>query len=251
MIHGLAGQMRNFSYALLDRLAVDHRVILLDRPGSGYSAPGEAANVRAQASEVARFIETLGLEKPLVVGHSLGAAVALALALDHPDAVGSLALIAPLTQPMEAVPAAFKGLAINSPLARKAVAWTLATPMAVLAGEKGARAAFAPEAVPADFAERGGGALVARPGNFQAASADLAAASDDLPSMVARYPALKLPVAILYGRDDRILDPELHGRGLTQALPAAELSVIDGGHMIPVTRPDQVAAWLKQRGARG
>lgn len=247
MIHGLAGQMRNFSYALLDRLATEHRVVLLDRPGSGYSAPGEANNVRAQAAQVARFIETQGLERPLVVGHSLGGAVALALALDHPEYVGGIALIAPLTQPQDSVPAAFERIAIASPLARKAVAWTLAAPAAILAGEKGAEAAFAPEPVPADFAVRGGGALVARPGNFQAASADLVAANDDLPGMVARYPGLSLPVAILFGRDDRVLDPELHGRRLADAVPHAELTLVDGGHMLPVTRPDETAAWIAAR----
>jgi cation diffusion facilitator CzcD-associated flavoprotein CzcO/alpha-beta hydrolase superfamily lysophospholipase len=250
MIHGLAGQMRNFSYALLDRLATDHRVILIDRPGSGYSAPGAAANVRAQAAQVARFIAALGLEKPLVVGHSLGGAVALALALDHPGAVGGLALIAPLTQPQDSVPAAFERLAIASPAARKAVAWTLAVPAALLAGEKGTAAAFAPEPVPADFAIRGGGALVARPGAFQAAAADLVAANDDLPEMVARYPGLSLPVAILYGRDDRVLDPAVHGRRLAEALPAATLTLIDGGHMVPVTRPDETAAWIRAQVTR-
>ena len=245
MIHGLAGQMRNFSYALLDQLAGDHRVILLDRPGSGYSAPGEAANVRAQAAQVARFIEVKGLETPLVVGHSLGGAVALALALDHSETVGGLALIAPLTQPVETVPGAFEKLAIASPLARKAIAWTLAAPAAILAGEKGAEAAFAPEPVPADFTVRGGGALVARPGNFQAAAADLVAANDDLPGMVTRYPDLRVPVAVLYGRDDRVLDPDHHGRRLADALPAAKLTIIDGGHMIPVTRPNETAAWVR------
>ena len=45
MIHGLAGQMRNFSYALLDKLASDHRVILIDRPGSGYSDPIDSATM--------------------------------------------------------------------------------------------------------------------------------------------------------------------------------------------------------------
>lgn len=249
MIHGLAGQMRNFSYALLERLATDHRVILLDRPGSGYSAPGATANVRAQAAQVARFIETLGLERPLVVGHSLGGAVALALALDHPEAVSGLALIAPLTQPMDMVPSAFDSLAIMSPVARKAVAWTLATPAALLAGEKGAKAAFSPEPVPSDFAVRGGGALVARPGNFEAAAADLVAANDDLPAMVARYPGLTVPVAILYGRDDQILDPQVHGRRFADAVPAATLTLIDGGHMIPVTRPDETAAWIRTQGA--
>jgi cation diffusion facilitator CzcD-associated flavoprotein CzcO/pimeloyl-ACP methyl ester carboxylesterase len=250
MIHGLAGQMRNFSYALLHRLATDYRVILVDRPGSGYSAPGETANIRAQAAQIARFIAALELEKPLVVGHSLGGAVALALAIDHPEAVGGLALIAPLTQPQDSAPSAFAALAIVSPAARKAVAWTLATPAAILAGEKGAVAAFAPEAVPADFATRGGGALVSRPANFEAASADLVAANDDLPDMVARYHGLWLPIAILYGRDDQILDPEVHGARFADMVPHAALTLIDGGHMIPVTRPDETAAWIRTQADR-
>ena len=249
MIHGLGGQMRNFSYALLDRLSTDHRVILIDRPGSGYSATIDGANVGAQAAHIAQLIAALGLSKPLIVGHSLGGAVALALALDHPAVVGGLALIAPLTQPQDTVPDAFKALALRSPAMRRAVAWTIATPAAMLAGDRGARVVFGPEPVPDDFAVRGGGALVGRPGAFEAASADLVAANDDLPGMVARYPSIAVPTAILYGRDDAILDPAHHGQGLANMVPGAQLTLIDGGHMIPITRPDTVAAWLRARSA--
>ncbi|MEK6294664.1 MAG: alpha/beta fold hydrolase, partial [Paraburkholderia tropica] len=54
-VHGLCGQLRNFAYLPLEALARDHRVILLDRPGSGYStrAPNGPANIRAQADSVA------------------------------------------------------------------------------------------------------------------------------------------------------------------------------------------------------
>src|SRR5580658_10870076 len=85
LVHGLAGQMRNFTHALLDRLKGQFRVVILDRPGCGYStpAPGASAAISAQASLIARFIDALGLERPLVVGHSMGGAIALALALNH------------------------------------------------------------------------------------------------------------------------------------------------------------------------
>lgn len=202
MIHGLGGQMRNFGYALLDRLSADHRVILIDRPGSGYSAPIAQANIRAQAAHIAAFITAMGLDRPLVVGHSLGGAIALALA------------------------------------------WTVATPAALLARPSGARMVFAPDPVPDDFATRGGGALIGRPSAFAGTAADLAAANADLPAMVARYPSLSVPTAILFGRDDAVLDPVTHGRGLANACPAAALTLVAGGHMIPVTRPDDVAAWL-------
>jgi len=245
MIHGLGGQMRNFSYALTDRLVADHRIILIDRPGSGYSAAAPSASIPAQAALIADLIDALGLDRPLVVGHSLGGAIALALALDHPEKVSGLALISPLTQVQETVPPAFRAISITSPAVRRAVAWTVATPLGMLSGTRGADAVFAPEPAPADFGTKGGGALVLRPGAFQAASTDLAATRADMAALAARYGELSVPVAILYGREDAILDPELHGAKIAADFPRVSLTLIPGGHMIPVTAPEKVAAWIK------
>lgn len=247
MIHGLCGQLRNFSYALTDHLVADHRVILVDRPGSGYSAAAPSAAIPAQAKLIAGLIDALGLDHPLVVGHSLGGAVALALALDHPDKVSGLALLAPLTQPQDTVPPAFKAISIGSPAVRRAVAWTMATPLGLLSGSKGTEAVFAPEPAPADFGTRGGGTLTLRPGAFHAASTDLAATRNDMAALAARYGQLSVPVAILYGHEDAILDPETHGAKIAREFPRVELTLIPGGHMIPVTAPDQVAEWIKGR----
>ena len=248
MIHGLGGQMRNFSYALSGQLTADHRVILIDRPGSGYSAAAPSAAIPAQAALIAGLIDALGLDRPLVVGHSLGGAIALALALDHPDKVSGLALISPLTQVQETVPPAFRAISIGSPAVRSVVAWTIATPMGILSGTKGADAVFAPEPAPADFGTKGGGVLVLRPGAFHAASTDLAATRADMAALAVRYGELSVPVAILYGSEDAILDPELHGAKIAADFPQVALTLIPGGHMIPVTAPEQVAAWI--RGAR-
>ncbi|WP_455731612.1 alpha/beta fold hydrolase, partial [Burkholderia stabilis] len=80
-VHGLAGQLRNFAYLPLARLAQQHRVIIIDRPGAGRSlrGAGSQANVFAQARTVAAFIDALRLDKPVLVGHSLGGAIALAV----------------------------------------------------------------------------------------------------------------------------------------------------------------------------
>lgn len=252
MIHGLGGQMRNFSYALTERLAREFRLILIDRPGSGYSEPLPAgrADVKAQAALVAGLLDALKLDRPLVVGHSLGGAVALALALDHADKVGALALIAPLTHREPRAPEAFKGLAIASAPLRRAFAWTLAAPMTTLVGHKSSQRVFAPDPVPADFPIRGGGALVARPGNFYAATGDLLAANDDMDDMTRRYPTMAIPTAIIFGRQDQVLSPAAHGEALAATAPDAQLTLIDGGHMIPVTHPDKVAAWLRTAAAR-
>ena len=65
--------------------------------------------------------------------------------------------------------------------------------------------------------------------------------------MVSRYSALEMPVSVLFGRDDPVLDPETQGQAFVSAVPGADLTVIDGGHMIPVTQPDVVADWIRDR----
>lgn len=255
LIHGLAGQMRNFARSLVDDLARDYRVILVDRPGSGYStrAPGASARLQDQAETIASLIRTLGLERPLLVGHSLGGALSLAVALDHPELVGGLALIAPLTQVqgIEELPPVFKGLVIRSPAMRRVVASTVATPLGMITAEKALAEVFAPDPVPADFGTAGGGLLAMRPDNFYASSSDLVALEGELEGMVARYPTLSIPVSILYGRGDNLLDYRLHGKRTAAEIPGAEIELVEGGHMLPFTAPEKTAQWIRQAAARG
>jgi len=249
MIHGLGGQLRNFTYALSGRLQGRHRLVIVDRPGSGYSryvGEGEQG-LAAQGAIIARLIDALGLERPLVVGHSLGGAVALALALDHPAKVGGLALLAPLTQAVEAIPQAFKALAIQSTAARRLVAWTLAAPLGRLSGEQARRTIFGPEPVPEGFEIAGGAALTLRPSAFEAAAADVAASAREMAALAGRYAELSLPVGILFARGDQILPFALHGEQTAAAMSPAELTLIDGGHMFPVTQPDLTAEWIAQQ----
>lgn len=247
LIHGLAGQVLNFTHSLLGRLAQDFRVVVVDRPGSGYSLrPDEtSASLAAQARIISRFCQALGLEHPVVVGHSLGGAVALALALDHPDQVGVLALIAPVTHQPESVPPPFDGLAIGSPWLRRLIAWTLATPLAIANRERALATLFGPQPVPEDFATRGGGLLSLRPRAFIAASADVIAAEQDLPGIISRYKNLNVPVGILYGTEDRILDPALHAQNFTTKVPGTDLELIEGaGHMLLISSADRTAAFV-------
>jgi len=247
LIHGLAGQVLNFTHSLLGRLSRDFRVIILDRPGSGYSLrPDETlVPLTAQARIVSHFCQALGLERPVIVGHSLGGAIALALALDHPGQVGALALIAPVTHQPESVPPPFDGLVIGSPLVRRLIAWTVATPLAIANRERALTTLFGLQPVPEDFATRGGGLLSLRPPAFIGASMDVTAAEADLVAMPARYKDLTMPIGILYGTDDRILDPALHAQGFVAKVPGTELEMIEGaGHMLLISSADQVAAFV-------
>jgi pimeloyl-ACP methyl ester carboxylesterase len=252
-IHGLGGQTRNFPPALIAGLADTFRVVVFDRPGSGHSSRPLTypAGVRRQAATIAELIRRLGMERPLVVGHSLGGAVALALALDHPEVVGGLALIAPLTQVQEAVPEPFRGMAVRSRWLRLLLAWTLAVPAAIRHGGDALGEVFGPDPIPGNYGTEGGGLLSLRPSSYYHASSDMVVVNDDLPGLVKRYPTLTVPVGILFGTADRILDPRTHGALTAAAIPGAELEFVEaGGHMMPITAPARTAAFIERIAAR-
>lgn len=246
LIHGLAGQMRNFGQPMLDDLARDYRVIRVDRPGSGYSPrlPSRRAHLAEQADAIAALIDELQLDRPVLVGHSLGGALSLATAIRYPDKVGALALIAPATQRIESVPEVFKGLVVP-PAILPLVAWTIAVPLGVATKDKVLAEVFKPDPVPSNFLVDGGGMLGFRPGAFQGAATDLADASSEAEELVAAYPGLTLPVGIFYGRQDNLLDYRLHGEKTASEIRGAKLTLTEGGHMLPFTAPEETARFVR------
>lgn len=249
LIHGLAAQLQNFGYALEGKLASDYRVIAVDRPGSGYSrwAPGQPRSLAAQARAIAGLLKAEGVGPAIVVGHSLGGAVALALALNHPERVRALALLAPLTQSVGEASGVFRLLAIRSPLLREVLAQTVAAPIARLRNATTVTQVFAPEPVVPGFAIHGGGALGARPAGFRAPSEDVVAASDEVPGLMRRYRELAIPVGVLFGAEDRMMDPLVNGARFVAQAPNAFLRMVPGaGHMLPLTRPDACADLVRE-----
>lgn len=249
LIHGLGGAAANFSYAMLGDLAKDCRVVAIDRPGNGYSrrARNAAPGLAIQADVVAEVIDALQLGRPLLVGHSLGGAVALATALRHPDKVRALALIAPLTHvPAAGTPPVFAVFNMRPAWLRGLFARTLMVPLSIRRRRQVLDLVFGPEPAPADYPIRGGGVLGLRPSHFDATSQDAQMVEKVLPLMQARYADLTLPVRILYGRDDRILDAQEQGQSMVDLLPSVELELVDGGHMLPVTQPGLSAGFVRR-----
>ena len=245
LIHGLGGNLRNFAPELVARLAQRHRVIAVDRPGAGYStAAGAIPDLHGQAAMIAALVDALDTGPVTLVGHSLGGALSLAFVQARPDLVSALALIAPLTQPITAVPAQFRTLMIRSALLRRVFAWLVIGPAGLLAGRARALPAFAPDAVPASFEGTGGGALLFRPDTFDAASQDAQSVPDVMPALVAGYGAIARPVHVLFGTGDQILPPDLHGRAFVDQVAGARCTLMDGGHMLPFVHPQQTAQWI-------
>ncbi len=96
LLHGLVAGADCFR-RLGDELPEDRRVVALDLPGGGYSdRPCEGdASFRGTAELVAEVITALGMERPVVLGHSYGGAIALEVATWRPELLGAMILIAP------------------------------------------------------------------------------------------------------------------------------------------------------------
>ena len=88
------------------------------------------------------------------------------------------------------------------------------------------------------------------PGESRRSAPPLVLEHAELPGLAARYSALAVPVDILYGRQDRILDARVHGESMPSIQPRVRLSLVDGGHMLPVTQPEMTMQWLLDVAAR-
>jgi pimeloyl-ACP methyl ester carboxylesterase len=243
MLHGMAALVQDLtSSGLVDRAAARFRVIAFDRPGYGYSKRpgGRLWTPEAQAAVIRAALRKLDVRRPLMLGHSWGTLPALALALDHPDDVAGLVLLAgpyfpvrrpePLLLSLPALPALGTALANTAmPLLARAT-----RPQIV-------RQIFAPDPVPAAFAAFPA-ELGLRPSHIQATAGDAGLLQLAGRRLSKRYPELRLPVAIVAGDEDRLVPYEQAER-LQALLPQSSLCRLRGhGHMVHWVAPAEVMA---------
>ena len=247
-VHGLGAQLHQFRHPLFHKLD-GYRLIALDRPGSGYStrSKGASARLTEQARVIRDFIEGLRLEKPLLVGHSLGGLIALTTALEYPDAISGIALLAPLTRYQDMVPPEFRGLYTRSPTRRWLQTRTYAIPMALKYAPQTLAFIFGPQEPNEDYVTEGGGWLGLRPSHYYAMMSDFTAIEDDLPALEERYGEITMPSGILFGTEDRVLDYRRHGLTMQGIIAGLELELVEGiGHMPHYSVSDRSAAFIRR-----
>ena len=252
-IHGLGGTLHHFRQPLFGGRLAGFRLIALDRPGAGYStrAPGATARLPEQAETIAGFIDRLGLDRPLVVGHSLGGMVALTLALDHPDKISGLVLLSALTAHREDVPPELAPIYITSPLKRRLLAHTLAIPTALKLAPQTLAYVFGPQQPPQDYMTEGGGQLGLRPGQWYAMVSDLVAVAGDMKALTARFGEIDMPAAMLFGTADRVLDHRENGIAFRDHVKGLDFETIDGvGHHPQYGATDRVVELIRRTAAR-
>ncbi len=249
LIHGASGNMEDMRLALGETLAASHRVILIDRPGHGWSSrPSDAsyASPERQAELVAKALEQLGVRRAILVGHSWGGAFATAYALAFPDRTAGLVLLSAVTHPWPGDPGWYNNLALL-PVIGPLFLRTLVYPLSFFLVGRVSRTVFEPQAVPDDYLRRAAIALVLRPKTFFANARDLALLRSFIAAQVPRYAGLRSPTIIITGDCDTIVSPDINARALAAMLPRAKLVLVKGvGHMLHHAAPATVAAAIDE-----
>ncbi|MGJ7512274.1 alpha/beta fold hydrolase [Variovorax sp. GT1P44] len=247
LIHGNAVSLNDFEASgLIEMLARDHHVIAIDRPGFGYSTrPRDRLwTPAAQAALLHAALKTLGIERPVVVGHSMGTLVALAMALANPTDVGSLVLLGGYYYPTLRVDALLT-TPVAIPVLGDVMRYTVTAVTARALLTRSVEAMFSPGNVPASFFPILSREMMLRPVQIRASAED-AAFMIPATASSARYMELELPVTIIAGADDKVVDVDAHSTRLHRDVSQSKLVVVPGaGHMVHYADPRSVVAAVK------
>jgi pimeloyl-ACP methyl ester carboxylesterase len=232
MLHGASANAREFSYTLAPRLSDDFLVLMVDRPGHGYSErPEKSETLAVQAAQAIGALETLAPgQKAVVVGHSFGGAVALRVALDRPDLVSGLVLSAPVSHDWGGGGEAwYNGIAATPVLG---VPFSHLVPLIGPArAESGVDSVFEPQPAPEGYFEKSAIGLLFRPKNFRANAHDVDALEEELRLQKERYPELTMPIVVFSGSQDTVIAPRLHVGQLKEQVPVELVVLPEEGHM--------------------
>jgi len=252
LLHGNGSMIGDFlSSGIVERLSKSHRVIVFDRPGFGHSErpPGREWGPFEQAQLLSRALVLLGIEQPVVVGHSWGTLVALAMGLEGLQNVAGLVLLSgyyypvPLPQTSTQKPA----FRIGDHPFRHAFEPIFSRWMAAAA----VRRVFAPCAVPVRFQNAYSIPHALRPSQVRAVKEEATMLAESARMLSQRYREISIPVHLIAGSEDGIVSTPLHSTRLHQELPASMYLELPGvGHMVHHAAPDHVVKAIEAVGER-
>ena len=249
LLHSQPANERQF-YLLKEQLKKNYRVISIDRPGMGYSeGPKEKTEIRLslQAKIISKLIKDITQEKPLVVGHSYGGALALAYALNNEDDIKGLILVntASHAWPSDKVWLPFK--IISSPLIGNIFSNTYAMIYGKSTIEQSANDNFPNNLPSKNYMENVAGELTLRPQNLRSYAFDAINLRNALKEQSKKYYKIKLPITIIAGSNDRVTPNKIHSFQLHQEIKHSSLIKVDGvEHSIPELKPGVIEEEIRK-----
>jgi pimeloyl-ACP methyl ester carboxylesterase len=242
LLHGASSNLETMR-PLGELLAKQHRVILIDRPGHGWSARDDLRNATpaVQARIIDEALQKLGFGPAIFVVHSLAGAFGPLMALDHPQRIAGLVMLAPVLYPWPGGVGSYNRL-VTAPVLGPLLANTITLPLGLLLARPAARSVFSPQIEPDGFIGSSRTLLLLRPREFLANAWELIGLKASVAGQAPRYGAIKVPVVVITGDSDVTVSPARHSRAFASAVPHAKLIVLPGvGHMVQYAAPELVA----------
>ena len=246
LIHGNPGSARDWM-PVLATLALHHRVIAFDRPGHGHSQrPNHAdATVEVQAQLIHDALAQLRVERPIIVGHSWAGALALVYAINYPNELAGVLVVAPAVYEDHDGGSFLTDLS-TVPVIGDAANYML-TPLlgaSMIRGEL--KKAFSPDPVPKNY-EHLALSEWTKPGRVRAYALDESTFNSSLRKFSPLYPQITVPLSILAGDSDLIVSGKENALRLHEAVPNSRMVVLPRtGHQIPFTRPQSVISEIER-----
>jgi pimeloyl-ACP methyl ester carboxylesterase len=248
MLHGASSNLEVMRQPVGERLAKEHRVILIDRPGHGWSTRTrlEDSTPEIQGRMIAEALAKLGINEAILVVHSWSGALGARMALDYPDRVAGLVMLAPVAYPWPGGVGRYNKI-VAMPVIGPLLAYTITLPLGTFLVEPGARGVFFPQTMPDGYISDTATNLLLRPREFLANAHDLATLKAAVAAQAPRYAEIKAPVTIISGdQSDKTVSTHIHSRPLAATVPNAKLIVLPGvGHMVQNAAPDRVIAEIE------
>ncbi len=246
MLHGASSNLEVMR-PLAERLSQAHRVILLDRPGHGWSTRENFSDStpQPQARMISEALGKLGVGKAIVVAHSWSGALGLRIALDHPERVAGLVMLAPVAYPWPGGVSQYNYV-VTAPVIGALLAHTVTLPLGLLLADAGSRSVFAPQAMPENFVRDSATRLLLRPREFVANAWDLVTLRAAMAEQAPRYGSIAVPITIIAGDADKTVSTHIHSQPLAKTAKDTKLIVLNGvGHMIQYAASDLVVSEIE------
>ena len=248
LLHGNGVFANDFEYSgLMAQLGERYRVIAFDRPGYGYSERPRTTlwTPDTQARLLHRALQEIGVDSAIVLGHSWGTMVALAMGLQVPDFVRGLVLLSGYFYPtlrLDVPVVAQPAIPVIGDVMRYTVSPLVSRALWPLVSKR----VFSPLPVAERFRQLSPW-MALRPGQLRASGAEAALMVPAAMSLSKRLDGLKVPVQIISGTQDKIVKPAANSERLHEDLQAggqsSELHLQPGvGHMVHYAHPEQVVS---------
>ncbi len=242
LLHGNTTMGMDFTLSgLVDMAAQRYRVIVFDRPGYGYSERPRTRlwGAEEQASLLHGALQQIGAERSIVLGHSWGVLVAIALALNFPESVRSLVLTSGYYYPTMRPELPFT-VQPAIPIIGDLMRYTSTPLMLRMAWPLMLKREFNPAPV-AESMKRFPAWMALRPSQLRASSAEMVLMYRDIAKLRKRYGDLQLPIVLAAGSEDRLVYRRKHSDRFHAELPHTDYRVIEGaGHMVHHIAPDRI-----------